>query len=116
VATTEVQTDVIHCRLSPELLSRIDDHVEQLRAQGVVGQLATRSAVVRIIIAERFAKDSRGASISAIMTTKMPLFLEKVSVRALERTMQSLPEIAELVAQEVSAELFATAPVRKRRR
>lgn len=101
----ETGTDVIHCRLSPDLMERVDEFIVRLRAKGVSGSLATRSGVVRVLLAEKLSEDPSGAITAEIMA-RLPYFLQQVSSRALEKTLERLPAIADEISQQITAEIF----------
>jgi hypothetical protein len=96
---------IIHCRLSPEMLERVDAQVALARAEGVSNELASRSGVVRALLAQQLAADPNALMTREVLA-RMPWILQQVSRRALARTLEALPAIANQVAQEVTEELL----------
>lgn len=91
--------------MSPDMLERVDAQVALARAEGVSPELATRSGIVRALLAQQLAADPNALMTREVLA-RMPWILKQVSQRALARTLQALPGIADAVAQEVTEELL----------
>lgn len=91
--------NVITCRFPLELLERIDEQVAQLRADGANEKFATRSSVIRTLLAQQLVDDPQGLLTREILGRTYQV-LQEVTAKAMALCAEKLPEITAQVLNE----------------